>query len=112
MKRTVIIAAAALLAATSYANAENALSGAEMDQVTAGVSGFADAIGAAAAFGDLVSDSLVSTYATVNLGVNLPNNIHPFAISGSSTLATGQSGLLGAQVGAIGSSASIAVLGN
>jgi hypothetical protein len=112
MKRIVIIAAAALLAATSYANAENTLSGAEMDQVTAGVSGFADALGSAAAFGDIVSDSLVRTFATVNLGVSFANSVYPFAVSGSSTLATGQTGLLGAQVGATGSSASVAILGN
>jgi hypothetical protein len=65
MKRIAILAAAALLGAATYANAETVLSGAEMDRVNAGLFGFSFTQGLAQSAGDIdtisstISDSIV-----------------------------------------------------
>jgi hypothetical protein len=104
MKRFAILAAAALLGATSYANAETVLSGPQMDQISAGLFGLAVTGGLAIAAGDIGS---LSTTASVS-GVDLLA-VKPIAYS-ATTSAAAASGFLGAVAGS--QSTSVSELGN
>lgn len=107
MKRIAILAAAALLGAATYANAETVLSGAEMDRVNAGLFGWSITGGLALSAGDIdavsstISDSIVDLTGVVF--------VTPTAAATTSSFATSV-GFLGA-VAQSGSS-SISILGN
>ncbi|HQC73272.1 MAG TPA: hypothetical protein PLE42_11215 [Candidatus Competibacteraceae bacterium] len=104
MKRFAILAAAALLGATSYANAETVLSGPQMDQISAGLFGLAITEGMAIATGDIGSLSTTNSVSGVNL---LAPNPIAYSATASAAIATG---FLGAVAGS--QSASGSELGN
>lgn len=109
MKPILTITAAALLSAASFANAEITLNGDQMDQVTAGVFGFAFATGGSQTVGDLLSD----TYAEAGTIVDLPK-LPGFPVAGSYHVSTGvaQTALQGGLAASQSGSTSGAVLGN
>ena len=104
MKRFAILAAAALLGATSYANAETVLSGPQMDQISAGLYGWAITGGGAIAAGDIGSLSSTASVSGVNLLI-----ANPIAYSATNSAALA-SGFLGAV--AASDSGSFSELGN
>jgi hypothetical protein len=107
MKRIAILAAAALLGAATYANAETVLSGAEMDRVNAGLFGLAITQGLAQSAGDI--DAISNTFS--DSAVDLTGAIFatPTAVS-TTTSAAAAAGFLGAV--AQSAAASTAALGN
>lgn len=107
MKSILTIAAATLLGAASFANAETVLNGNQMDQVTAGVVGFAYSFGGSQTIGDLLSDS----YAEAGTIVNLVSGA-PFAASYHISTGIGQTALQGGLAAAQSVSNSGAALGN
>ncbi len=107
MKPILTFAAAALLGAASFANAETVLNGNQMDQVTAGVVGLAYAYGGSSTIGDLLSD----TYAEAGTVVDLVTGA-PFAGSYHWSTGVGQTALQGGTAAAQSTSYSGAALGN
>jgi len=107
MKSILTIAAAALLSAASFANAETVLNGNQMDQVTAGVFGAAWSIGGSVTIGDLLSD----TSANAGTIVDLVNGA-PFAASYHTSTGIAQTALQGGLAAAQSASNSGATLGN
>ena len=107
MKPILTFAAAALLSAASFANAETVLNGNQMDQVTAGVVGWSYSYGGSVTIGDLLSD----TYAEAGTIVDLVNGA-PFAASYHTSTGIGQTALQGGQAAAQSVSNSGAGLGN
>jgi hypothetical protein len=107
MKSILTIAAAALLGAASFANAETVLNGNQMDQVTAGAFGWAYSVGGSSTIGDLLSD----TYAEAGTLVDLQR---PAPIAASYHLSTGiaQTALQGGIAASASLSSSGAQLGN
>jgi hypothetical protein len=107
MKRIALIAASALLGVASFANAETVLNGAEMDQVTAGLFGWAFTSGVAASAGDIDTVSLTASVSEVDLTGAVYAT--PTAISASASTSAA-AGFLGAV--ASSSAGSYAELGN
>lgn len=107
MKSILTIAAATLLGAASFANAETVLNGNQMDQVTAGVVGFAYSYGGSLTIGDLLSD----TYAEAGTIVDLVAGA-PLAASYHWSTGVAQTALQGGVAASTSASNSGAALGN
>lgn len=107
MKPMLTFAAAALLGAASFANAETVLNGDQMDQVTAGVIGFAYSFGGSQTIGDLLSDTAAEAGTIVDLA-----NGAPFAASYHLSTGVAQTALQGGLAASQSVSNSGAALGN